>query len=126
MIRDPHPSSFNFRINFGKSKIININIINYRLLSGKYIIYETERKGIEYNSLNNKLIYEGEYKNGERNGNGKEYNYYGKLKYEGEYLIGKKWNGKEYDDYNGKLKYEGEYLNGKKMEKEKNIIIKEI
>ena len=50
--------------------------------------------------------------NGERNGKGKEYNYYGQLDFEGEYLNGKrngkgkeyykngkKWNGKGYDYY---------------------------
>ena len=37
------------------------------------------------------LVYEGEYKNGERwNGKGKEYDYFGKLIYEGEYLNGEK------------------------------------
>ena len=76
------------------------------------------------------LIFEGEYKNGRKNGKGKEYNNK-KLLFEGEYLNGKRWNGKlygkdgciefeikdgngkikeYYDD--GKLKFEGEYLNG--------------
>ena len=59
------------------------------------------------------LIYEGEYKNGEKNGKGKEYDKYGKLTYEGEYKDGKKHGkGKEYDHY-GTLIYEGEYLKGK-------------
>jgi len=35
------------------------------------------------------LIFEGEYKNGRKNGKGKE------LLFEGEYLNGKRWNGKE-------------------------------
>ena len=39
-------------------------------------------KGKEYNSKG-KLIYEGEYKNGEKNGEGKEYDSKGKLIYEG-------------------------------------------
>ena len=37
-----------------------------------------------------KLIFEGEYLNGERNGKGKEYNYEGFIIYEGEYLNGKR------------------------------------
>ena len=37
-------------------ELIDINIINYRLFSGKYIIFETKGKGTEYNSLNDKLI----------------------------------------------------------------------
>ena len=59
---------------------------------------------------------EGEYKNCNRNGNGKEYYYNGKLKYEGQYLNGKRWNGKvkEYY-YNGKLKFDGEYYKGKRL-----------
>jgi len=36
-------------------------------------------------------MFEGEYKNGERNGKGKEYKY-GKIIYEGEYVNGKRIN----------------------------------
>ena len=50
---------------------------------GIQIAYESIIKGKEY--YYDKLIYEGEYLNGERNGNGKDYNDYGKLIYEGEY-----------------------------------------
>ena len=34
----------------------------------------------------NSRFFKGEYKNGERNGKGKEYDEYGKLIFEGEYL----------------------------------------
>ena len=45
-----------------------------------------------------KLIFEGEYLNGERIGKGKEYGCYGELIFEGEYLNGKRnGKGKEYD-----------------------------
>jgi len=44
-------------------------------------------------------MFEGEYLNGEKNGKGKQY------------------------DYFGNLMFEGEYLNEKKREKEKNIIL---
>ena len=44
-----------------------------------------------------KIIYEGEYLNGEKNGKGKEYYDNGDLKSEGEYLNGKKWNIKAFD-----------------------------
>ena len=92
---------------------MNISLINYRLFSGKYIIYEQNGKGKEYDYYGN-LEFEGEYLNGERNGKGKEYDYYGNLKFEGEYLNGKRnGKGKEYDYY-GKLKFEGEYLNGER------------
>ena len=75
-----------------------------------------EGKGLvkEYNSYNGKLIFEGEYLNGEKwNGKGKEYKY-DKLIFEGEYLNRKRHGkGKEYDDKSN-LIFEGEYLNGKK------------
>ena len=37
-----------------------------------------------------KLIYEGEYLNGEKNGYGKEYHFCSKLVFEGEYLNGER------------------------------------
>ena len=66
------------------------------------IIYELIKgtgKIKEYND-NGKLIFEGEYLNGEKNGKGKEYYDNGKLKFDGEYLKGKQWNGKLYDPEN--------------------------
>ena len=64
----------------------------------------------EYDSFGS-LDFEGEYKNGERNGKGKEY-YLGKLQFDGEYLNGKRWKGKEYSRDN--LVYDGEYSNGER------------
>ena len=116
---------------------INIRLINYQYFCGKYIKYEIEGKGKEYNCFDNSSIFEGEYLNGERNGKGKEKyeEYYNEnnLKFEGEYFSGKKWNGKEYSidkknfyelkegkgfikEYNieGYLIFEGEYLNGER------------
>ena len=72
----------------------------------------TGENGLKYR--NGKLIFEGEYLNGERNGKGKEYNENTILLFEGEYLYGKRWKGKEYDYYRGKLIFEGEYLNEKR------------
>ena len=123
-------------------KSLNIGLVNYKVLSRRYIIFGENGKGREYNILDNSLIFEGEYKNGKRNGKGKEYYDYfaGKLKFEGEFLDGKRnGKGKEYSCfyygtlisdceylngqrngkfkeyyYNGKLRAEGEYLNGKK------------
>ena len=43
---------------------MNINLINYQLLSQKYIIYETKEKIKIYNAFNDRLIFEGEYFNG--------------------------------------------------------------
>jgi len=46
-------------------------------------------------------MFEGEYLNGERNGKGKEYYYFGESKFEGEFSNGEKWNekGKKYYYY---------------------------
>ena len=49
----------------------------------------------------NDIKFEGEFKNGKRNGKGKEYFLLKSLLFEGEYKDWKKWNGKEYDpDWN--------------------------
>ena len=53
---------------------ININLMNYKLYCDRYITYEIQWKGVEYNSYSDMLIYEGEFLNGKRNGKGKEYN----------------------------------------------------
>ena len=103
----------------------NINLIDYKNLSEKYIIYEENGKRKEYD-LDGDLLFEGVYLKGKRNGEGKEYNLDGKI-FEGEYLNGNKnGKGKEYyiDD---KLKFEGEYLkgkrwNGKGYDRNNNII----
>ena len=104
-------------IKFNKNlqKYFNIAINYYKFFTNKFIIYESNRIGKEYDGLFGTLLYEGEYLNGERNGKGKEYDdLNGKLSYEGEYLNGKRnGKGKGYDIL-GQLEYEGEYLNGKR------------
>ena len=106
---------------------IDIYLLNYKIFSGFYIIYESKTKGKEYNGFNDKLIFEGEYLNGEKNGKGKEYYDNGKIKFEGEYLNGKRnGKGKQYSySNNSTITFEGEYLNGQKngKEKEKNMMI---
>ena len=82
---------------------LNIKLINYKYFSKKYIIYEENGKGKEYDGHYDTLIFEGEYLNGERNGKGKEYYGDGKLKFEGEYLYGQEWEGKGYN-FNNKVK----------------------
>ena len=100
--------------NKGLQKEININIINYKILNGRYIVYESNEIGAEYSNNDDKIVFVGEYLNGKRNGKGKEYNSSDKLIFEGEYLNGKRnGKGKEYDNY-GQLIFEGEYLNGKR------------
>ena len=110
---------------------IEVNLVDYKCCSKKYIIYDTNKKVKEYNALNDKLIFEGEYLNKKRNGFGKEYYKDDNAIYIGEFLNGKKWNGKinscediqnlkagkgfikeYYDD--GRIKFEGQYLNGER------------
>ena len=98
---------------------IDIKLINYKFYTGKYIIYETNIKGKEYDGYTDVLLFEGEYLNGERNGKGKEYYEISVLKFEGEYLNGKRHGkGKKYH-YDGTLKFDGEYLYGEKYGKGK-------
>jgi antitoxin component YwqK of YwqJK toxin-antitoxin module len=74
-----------------------------------------------------KIIFEGNFINGDINGIGKEYTSYGQVLFEGEFINGIKWNGKGEDNNSNKLElkngygkiynrnnqliYEGDYLN---------------
>ena len=100
---------------------LNKEYNNKLIITNKKINQEKLEKMKEYDYWNGKLVFEGEYLNGKRNGKGKEYNYRGKLIYDGYYLDGKR-NGKckEYDYWNEILIFEGEYVNG-----EKNGVVKE-
>ena len=71
-------------------KINEINFKNYKFFRWRYIVYETKINGKEYDGFTEKLIYEGKYLNGKRNGKGKEYNEYGTLEFEGYHLNGKR------------------------------------
>lgn len=63
-------------------------------------------------SNNETVTYEGSFKDGEYNGEGKLYDSLGKLQYEGCFNAGKyDGKGKLYDSF-GKVKYEGEFKNG--------------
>ena len=104
---------------------LSVSINDYKSINelknkiSKKLIYEGEYKygrkngkGKEYNHLGG-LIFEGEYKDGKKNGMIKEYNKIGELIFEGEYKDDKKnGKGKEYNRY-GELIFEGEYKNGK-------------
>ena len=99
-------------------KIYDVNINNYKMFRGISIIFESDGKVKEYDNYEKIVIFEGEYKNGKRNGKGKEYSTDNfdqvKLLFEGEYLNNKRnGKGKEYFS-DGNVKFEGEYLNGKK------------
>ena len=117
--------TFNYINNRRKYKIIlynkktqkklGLNIFDYKRISGRYIekfSHETR----EYNSYNNNIVFEGNYLNGKRNGEGKEYNEKKELIFTGKYLNGKKWEGieKQYDEESGMLTFESEYIKGEK------------
>ena len=93
---------------------LGINLNDFRRFSGRYKV-EEDGETKEYNSYNNRLLFEGQYANRKRNGYGKEYNEEGDLIFEGEYLNGKRrtGNAKEYEEDTGNLIFEIEYLNGK-------------
>ena len=97
---------------------LNITIINYKHIIGKYVIKEQNGLIKEYNGYDNVLIFEGRYLNGKRNGKGKEFYQNGLIKFEGEYLNGKR-NGKGKEYLNDILIFEGEYKNGEKNGKGK-------
>jgi len=66
-------------------KFLEIDIEDYKRISGKYKFGEKNGKGNEYSLCENKsLIFEGEYLNGKRNGKGEEYNKNGEFIFEGE------------------------------------------
>ena len=67
------------------------------------------------------MAFDGEYLNGEKNGEGKEYFFNGNLVFEGIFLNGYRFNGKV-KEYNGdgEIIFEGEYLNGIKKGEEKH------
>ena len=57
-------------------------------------------------------MYKGEYSNGKKNGEGKEYNYSGDLIFTGNFINDQRWNGKEKKYYQNRLSYEINYENG--------------
>ena len=92
---------------------ISLTIEDYKNLSKRYKKYDTNGKVKEYLISSDILVFEGEYLNGKRNGEGKEYYDNKKLKFEGKYLYGHKFKGKEYY-VSGELKFEGDYLYSEK------------
>ena len=94
-------------------KKIEIGLKDYQRITGRYRLGDKNGKGEEHLIENDKLVFEGEYKNGRREGYGKEYYEAGYLEYEGEYKNGKRnGKGKEYYIYTEALRFEGEYVNG--------------
>ena len=54
-------------------KQLNVNIDNYKNMTGHYTKIEKNGKGKEYTINGDIMIFEGEYKNKKRNGKGTEY-----------------------------------------------------
>ena len=97
-------------LNEGKGHFKEYDYFGNLIFEGEYKNGKRNGIGKEYNGFH--LIFEGEYLNGKRNGKGKEYNYKGNLIFEGEYLNDDIRKGKFY--CNNKLEFEGEYLFNKK------------
>ena len=107
-------------INKRIKKKLEIDIKDYRSISRRYRLGDKNGKGEEHLIENDKLIFEGEYKNGKREGYGKEYYEAGYLEFEGEYKNGKRnGKGKEYYIFTEALRFEGEYVNGERHGKGK-------
>ena len=69
---------------------------------GNFVEGEKNGNFKKYFELNGNfvLVFECEFLNDKENGKGKEYSKRGKLIFEGEYLNGNKWNGNGYDNKN--------------------------
>ena len=123
---------------------LSIDINKYKKEAGFYRIIDNDGKGKEYKIITNDLIFEGEFKNKQRNGFGREYNNgkfifegefkddkrngYGKeyrggkiVIFEGQFLNGERWEGigKEFNLINDNIEFEGEYKRGKREGKGK-------
>ena len=98
---------------------LDINLIFYKNMTHKYIIYEKNGIGKEYN-LEGELLYKGQYHEGERNGKGEEY-YLSHIRYKAEYKDGKRNGYGEENEglhtFKGEFK-DGKYWNGKYKEED--------
>ena len=93
---------------------LNLSILDYKSFFGTYTIYEGDGINREYYGYNDQILFEGEYLNGQRNGNGTLYNEDGVIIFEGKFLNGRKHGkGKEYND-DGELIFDGEFTNNQR------------
>ena len=99
----------------GRNGQVKIYTLKDKLLfEGEYVNGKKNGKGKEYYKIGGTIEFEGDYLNGERNGIGIQYHLNGKKNYEGEFLNGERHGkGKEYLN-DGKLVFEGEFKNGKR------------
>ena len=94
--------------------ILNIEIYDFKQFNRSHLIFDEKGIGKEYDNYTGQLIFKGKYYPEEKKKIGLEFKE-GKLIFLGEIRNGKKWEGegKEYDNY-GRLIYEGGFLNGKR------------
>ena len=92
-------------------KKLGLNIFDFIRFSGRYRVEESNRIK-DYSLCENRLLFEGQYSNRNRNGFGKEFDEEGNIIFEGEYVDGKRWKGKakEYDEDTGKLILESKFF----------------
>ena len=120
-----------FALNKKLQNKFSISKEDYLKLRLRYKKLDQNGRGKEYSIYTDELIFEGEYLDGKRNGEGKEYYPNLNIKFEGKYLKGEKISGKKYDIQgniilvlengkgkecydNGQIQFEGEYFNGKR------------
>ena len=77
-----------YELKDGKGHVKEYDYSGNLIFEGEYLEGKRYAKGKEYK--NNKVIYEGEFSYGSRNGNGKEFDKNGNLIFEGEYYNGEK------------------------------------
>ena len=119
------------KYNKNLQNILNIDNVNYFIWFGKGLTLDKYGNGVITSAHAFLNLFEGKYKNGKKNGKGKEYTKFGDLLFEGYFIDDKKnGKGKEYCPWSGKLLFVGEYKNGKRHGKgieydyDKKIIFK--
>ena len=100
-----------YEIKNGAGIIKEYNYKDKLIFEGEYLNGKRNGKGKEYNKNDGNLLFEGEYLNGEKNGKGKEYNNNGNVIFEGIYLNGKRSYGKGIENNKKILLFNGKYLN---------------
>ena len=69
-------------------KLFGINIEIYKEISGKYLIKDKNGNDKVYTLDTKRLLFEGKYLNGKKNGIGKDFDFMGDVIFEGQYIDG--------------------------------------
>ena len=94
------------KYNKREQKLFNIDLKNYILFKRKFVIFDKNGNAQEFDFLNGKLLFVGEYLNGERYRKGKEFSY---SEDEKNSIKEEQYSIPEIYKYN--ILFEGEYLN---------------